>query len=96
MLVSDHNFLECLLGDLTVLRSFPVPPHFPRGRAEAGAGQGRLQSPLRNSICFLVSLPVPPDHGMGLSRALSLSAPLRFRYLDLKYFWLFHLCLFNK
>lgn len=59
-----------LSGDLMVLRSFPVPPHFPRGRAEAGDGQGRLQSPLRNSIYSLVSLPALPDQWDGPEQSL--------------------------
>lgn len=58
-----------------MLRSLPVSPHFPRGRAEAGDEQGRLQPPLRNSFCFLVSLPALPDRWDGPEQSLESLCP---------------------
>lgn len=87
-----------LSGDLIVRRSFPLPPLFPRGRTEAGDGQGGCSPCSEIPFAFWSVFLLFQISGVGRHRALSLSAPLGFCYLDLKYFLLFHLsvCLTNE
>lgn len=80
------------------MRSFPVPPHFPRGRAGAGMGRGGCSPCSGIPFAFWSVFLLSRISGMGRSRASGLSAPLGLCYLDLTHFWLFHLsvCLTNE